>query len=82
MPTQFHNAGTGFGFPDSDAESASGPQAILAVNIRGVELQRGSEGKTLLTRYYMLNSAGLSVTADEGDRVQNGRCGTLRRKSI
>ena len=51
LPAHFHNAGTDFTVPDSDFEATSGPQAILAVSIREIELQRDSgEGKTLLTR--------------------------------
>ena len=51
LPTHFHNAGTGFRASDSDVESTPGPQVILAVSIREIELQRGSgEGKALLTR--------------------------------
>lgn len=51
LPAHFHNAGTDFRAPDSDVESTSGHQVILAVGIREIELQKGStEGKSLLTR--------------------------------
>lgn len=51
LPAHFYNASTDFRAPDSDVESTSGYQAILAVSIRENELQRGStKGKTLLTR--------------------------------
>lgn len=74
LPAHFHNAGTDLRATDLDVESASGHQAILADSIRENELQRGStEGKTLLTRSYVLNSAALSVIADEGEAVQNVR---------
>lgn len=81
LPAHFTTAGTDFRAPDSDVESTSGPQAISVAATERLSCEEIAVKENLANKI-MLNSAGLCVTADEGETVQNVRRGTLRRKSV